>query len=82
MQFDLLPLAARALRTHRDSAVGGLRGYSAADDDYREHWSHLMRWLSALSNFELIVFIVSVGVLVAGALLLLEIAGVSVVGGQ
>jgi hypothetical protein len=36
-----------------------------------------MRWLSALSNFELIVFIVSTGVLVAGGLLLLESAGVS-----
>jgi hypothetical protein len=41
-----------------------------------------MRWLSALSNFELIMFIVSVGVLVAGALLLLEIAGVSLINWQ
>jgi len=47
--------------------------YSAADC----HWSHLMRWLSALSNFELMLFIVTVGVLVAGGLLLLEITGVS-----
>jgi hypothetical protein len=47
--------------------------YAAADC----HWSHLMRWLSALSNFELMLFIVTVGVLVAGGLLLLEITGVS-----
>jgi hypothetical protein len=54
--------------------------YSAAD--YRENWSRVMRWLSALSNFEVIVFIVSVGVLAAGALLLLEIAGVSLMNWQ
>jgi len=41
-----------------------------------------MRWLSALSNFELVLFIVSVGVLVAGVLLLLEIAGVSLISWQ
>jgi hypothetical protein len=59
----------------RELDASVLPRYSAAD--CREDWSHLMRWLSALSNFELMLFIVSVGVLVAGGLLLLEIAGVS-----
>jgi hypothetical protein len=42
-------------------------------------WYRSMRWIFALSKFELVLFIVSVTVLVLSLLLLLEIAGVALV---
>jgi hypothetical protein len=42
-------------------------------------WYRSLRWIFALSKFDLVLFIVSVTVLVLSLLLLLEIAGVALI---